>query len=136
MMLWVWMACQNTEKSTDSGVAILNGDSGEESTEENDTAVLDSGVDEDVDDALLSEECDDVYLLELDFQNQPPAQIWRYDLSTQGLADLGPLQCPMQRAGDLLVAMSADSKGFLWFTIESTKFSNSKVSALYDLIFC
>ncbi|MEC7986174.1 MAG: hypothetical protein VX278_13500, partial [Myxococcota bacterium] len=128
-MILFWLACNNVEKKTDtesvddttindtdetdSGVASDTADTTADDTE--DTATEESDTEE-TEEELPAEECDDAYLLELDFQSSTPAQIWQYDLSTLSITDLGPLECPMNQSGDLLVAMTADSKGFLWLS--------------------
>ncbi len=125
-MILFLIACGGVEKEGSSDTGEVNAE---------DTAAADTAVETDTDvpdgdsasddtgetntedsEALPSEECDDAYLLELDFQSSTPAQIWQYDLSTLSITDLGPLECPMNQVGDLLVAMTADSKGFLWLS--------------------
>ena len=57
--------------------------------------------------------CDSIYLLELSW-DYSTEYIWRYDIETHTETQVGPLDCPKAIPGDVLVALSADSKGLLW----------------------
>lgn len=102
-MWWIIFACVGNEKDDfiDSNTEDTSGTETEEPVDTAEPETLDS------------DECDDAYLLELNYADLS-ANIWRYDLTTQVATDLGIPDCPLNIAGDYMIAMTADSKGMLW----------------------
>lgn len=104
-MLWILFGCSGNDKNV-----LENVNTTEASAEVFDTSVpADTGEEE----ALLSGECDDAYLLELNFSDLS-ANIWRYDITTHVATELGVPDCSFNIPGDYMIAMTADSKGMLW----------------------
>lgn len=104
--MWsVFFACIGQDKNSSEGFNVVE-------TEAEDTEIaeiLDTGEPEE----LSSGECDDAYLLELDFTDLS-ANIWRYDITTHVATELGSPDCEFNISGDYMIAMTADSKGMLW----------------------
>ena len=111
-MWWMLVACVEDDKGFPVVMEEAE-DENEDQTENEDAP--DTAVPSDSDDAeeLSSEVCDDAYLLELSYVDLS-ANIWRYDLATQAIVELGTPTCSFNVSGDYMIAMTADSKGQLW----------------------
>jgi len=108
MVLLFMLACLS---SSEKGGDLDNSFWETHTEEETDSAIeTDSATDDD----LVSDLCDDAYLLELDFSRVNSASIWRFDLETNHATEVGSLSCDLQESNDYFMAMSADSKGHLW----------------------
>jgi hypothetical protein len=121
LLLLPFFSCDPLGKSFETGAPFSESDTiapqtevvdeaeetGTETGEGSDTSSQSSGE-------LPAEQCDDAYLLELTWGTVPIARIWRYDLETLTLSEVGQLDCPFTTEGDYLVAMTADRKGQLY----------------------
>lgn len=101
----------------DSSEALDNSED-ESETQETDTQDTQPGD-------VPEEFCDYIYLLE---HRPDPIQpcghssyLWQFNTTDDDLAQMGKVECPFNDISDYLIAMTADSKGLVWFLSNSER---------------